>query len=150
MKTLIVLLTALIFFTGCQSLIINDNDGALKTTGKVTGRVLLGASTIGLSEFKYRQWRQTDKLNKIMASWKGEHQSDLILKWGPPQRKSSDGNGGKVFVYENIANTRMNGVAINYGGGFSTVHANNTSYKQTRMFYVNNKGIIYAYRWQGI
>jgi hypothetical protein len=38
-------------------------------------------------------------INKTMQSWVGNHQSDLIANWGPPQQVMDDGRGGKIFIY---------------------------------------------------
>lgn len=41
---------------------------------------------------------------KIMDSWLGHHQSDLIASWGPPTRTASDGKGGSILIYEQYVN----------------------------------------------
>ncbi|MCG2661761.1 MAG: hypothetical protein L6437_16135, partial [Kiritimatiellae bacterium] len=42
---------------GCAGLIIRHEDNVGKTTGKVLARILLGAGTIGISEFKMAEHR---------------------------------------------------------------------------------------------
>jgi hypothetical protein len=43
-------------------------------------------------------------VNKMMESWVGHHQSELILAWGPPNQVSSDGKGGQVLIYSGYVN----------------------------------------------
>ena len=71
--------------------------------------------------------------NKLMQSWVGSHQSQLILSWGPPNQTTSDGAGGTILIY--AAERRI---------------PDDNVYIATRMFYVNPSGIIYSWRWQGL
>jgi hypothetical protein len=105
-------------------------------------------------------------IDKTMESWMGNHQSDLIASWGPPQQVLDDGQGGKIFVYSTTrsytspgsATTNMTGSA--YGIG-NTVYGNATSYTtynppQTssynayRMFWIDGNGRIYRWAWKGL
>ena len=36
---------------------------------------------------------------EIMNSWKGAHVSRLIRSWGPPQEITSDGLGGRIYIW---------------------------------------------------
>lgn len=91
-------------------------------------------------------------INKKMESWVGSHESDLIASWGPPQQVSDNGQGGKVLVYQNYVNLgQTQGVATSDGYGntrFSMPQSR--GYNRTRMFYVNEAGYIYSFRWQGM
>src|SRR5579862_3873642 len=62
--------------------------------------------------------------NKMMASWEGQHESNLLAKWGPPSQIMSDGSGGKVWIYTAqrsfqtapaTATTTMDTTVYNYG-----------------------------------
>ena len=86
------------------------------------------------------------RINKTMSSWIGHHQSELIASWGPPTRTSSDGKGGIVLVYESYRNMGTKGSVDSRGN----IRVRDNSYIRTRMFYVNNNGIIYNWRWQGL
>ena len=71
--------------------------------------------------------------SRMMESWMDNHQSQLILSWGPPNRTASDGAGGTILIYEEAVQV-----------------TDDDGYTATRMFYVNPSGIIYAWRWQGL
>ncbi len=62
---------------------------------------------------------------EIMDSWLGHEKKEVILKWGPPQRTTSDGNSGEVLVYSNQ-------YAYNY-----------QPYWKHTMFYINPSGKVY-------
>jgi hypothetical protein len=90
-------------------------------------------------------------MNKAMDSWVGCHKSDLIKQMGPPTRYESDGKDGEILIYEYSQGRQIPGTA--YMGSDGNLHytaptmVNNQAY---RMFYVNNKGIIYYWRWHGM
>lgn len=63
-----------------------------------------------------------------MDSWLHHSKHELILKWGPPVRTTSDGADGEILIY---CSTRY------YDG--------NTFYNY-RMFYANGSGEIYSWR----
>lgn len=92
------------------------------------------------------------KINETMESWVGSHESELIASWGPPQQVSGNGQGGKILVYQNYVNLgHTQGVATSDGYGntrFSMPQSR--GYSRTRMFYVNEAGYIYSFRWQGM
>ena len=92
--------------------------------------------------------QRAEETNKLMASWVGSHQSDLIAKWGPPSRTASDGNGGSILIYEAMGQIPGQVYRVPFGG------LNYTAPQQvarwSRMFYVNPQGVIYRWRWQGL
>jgi hypothetical protein len=75
------------------------------------------------------------QVSKVMDSWIGKHEADLISSWGQPSIRTSDGQGGKVLLYGNVA--------------YSAAPQQN-GYQRTRMFYVDPDGRIYSSRWQGL
>jgi len=89
--------------------------------------------------------------SKAMQSWVGSQQSQLILSWGPPTRSTSDGAGGTILIYEYDRNTgQIPGRAVrNLDGSISYTAPQATGYVATRMFWVDAKGVIYYWRWQG-
>ena len=91
-------------------------------------------------------------VDKKMQSWVGMHESTLIQSWGPPQSVSSDGANGKVLVYQGHVNLGQTPGRINYTGygTYSYTAPQQRGYDRSRMFYVNPKGVIYNYRWQGL
>ena len=105
--------------------------------------------------------------NKMMASWEGQHESNLLAKWGPPSQIMSDGAGGKVWIYTATrqfqtspatATTTMDTTVHNYGntsygyGQATTTFtpAQTASWQAYRMFWINSDGIIYRWAWKGM
>lgn len=86
-----------------------------------------------------------------MNSWVGSTQHDLILKWGPPTRTTSDGADGTILVYEYTSNGgQIPGQAyVGAGGVVFYTAPQSTQRTATRMFYVNGEGVIYSWRWEG-
>jgi len=89
---------------------------------------------------------------KIMDSWTGHHQSELIASWGPPTRTASDGKGGAILIYESYVNLGQTpGEAqVNYSGKVTYTSPQQRGYTRTRMFYVDARGYIYHWRAQGL
>lgn len=105
-------------------------------------------------------------VNKVMESWTGHHQSDLIASWGPPQQVMDDGEGGRIFIYSTTraftspgrSTTTVTGSAYgtgNYAYGSATGSATYTpprtsSYNAYRMFWIDQNGYIYRWAWRGL
>ena len=104
------------------------------------------------------------RISETMESWKGHHVSDLIASWGPPQQIVDDGRGGSIYVWKQHVSipwtkgySTEKGTITNYGGNTS-YYRNRTTYTpptnlewdRTRMFWVNKRGIIYHWQWQGL
>ena len=101
---------------------------------------------------------------KIMNSWKGAPVSRLIRSWGPPDYVTSDGKGGRVYIWKrniNIpiadARSKTKG-AITYSPYLDeytikskTVHTDAVVLKgeKVRMFWVDQNGIIYSWKAKG-
>jgi hypothetical protein len=94
----------------------------------------------------------TSSIDDTMASWVGSHQHDLILKWGPPTRSTSDGADGWILIYEfDRDGGQIPGHAdLGYDGSVYYTAPQSTGYVAQRMFYVHKDGIIYAWRWNGV
>lgn len=94
------------------------------------------------------------QVNEVMASWVDCHSSELITKWGPPNRTMDDGAGGQLFIYEFGRSSTGPGYASTqaYGSRYSTVYypPQTSGYVATRTFWVNSEGIIYRWAWKGI
>lgn len=91
-------------------------------------------------------------VTELMNSWLGSHQSDLIASWGPPKRTASDGKGGTILIYEEYVDLgQTSGRAyVDYWGNITYTNPQQRGYTRTRMFYVNERGYIYNWRWQGL
>lgn len=95
--------------------------------------------------------------DKMMDSWMGATEQQLISVWGPPTRTDSDGGSGKVLTYtftENwVSPYFVPGQLTDNGNGTATYRPprqdSGTSVK-VRQFYVNAEGRIYSWRYQGI
>lgn len=77
-----------------------------------------------------------------MNSWKGSHISKVIASWGPETKLTGDGKGGKVYTWE------RKWTAFGYYDFKDVYHEGKKKYC-IKNFYVNEKGIIYYWRWQG-
>jgi hypothetical protein len=98
-------------------------------------------------------------IKEIMDSWKGSHQSTLIKSWGPPDRTTSDGKGGNILIYNKgkggsiitdnvqIPTTKLKGIIERPPYYEYDITTDNT-YQRYRMFYVDDKGIIYYWKYQ--
>ena len=75
--------------------------------------------------------------NEVMNSWKGAHISSVIRSWGPPNRITSDGAGGHIYIWSEQT------VIPNALGTLFDVESPPTTNKHVRMFYVRSNGIIY-------
>jgi hypothetical protein len=118
------------------------------------------------------------KMNAIMSSWMGHNANDLIAAWGPPAATMSDGSGGQIFIYDQSGQVVLPGTSTttaNYTGtanatynqfgnvgtananAYGTANATTTYHPPTvipinrkRMFWVNQRGEIYRWSWQGL
>lgn len=101
---------------------------------------------------------------EIMNSWKGAHVSRLIRSWGPPQHVTTDGAGGKIYIWKkNIDITLADAKAktkgtITYSPYLDEYTIDSkTTYtdpvvlegEKVRMFWVDRDGIIYTWRAEG-
>jgi len=82
------------------------------------------------------------RTTEVMSSWKGSHISKVIASWGPETKLSGDGKGGKVYTWEKKWTTS------GYYD-FQDVYHEGKTKTCIKNFYVNEKGIIYYWRWQG-
>jgi len=107
-----------------------------------------------------------EKVNAVMRSWEGSHESDLIAAWGPPQQVMSDGSDGKVFIYTQqfsyttpgTSTTTGNATAYSYGNttnvygnSYTTYNPSQTYTRQRqRIFFINSEGRVYRWSWRGL
>ena len=87
-----------------------------------------------------------------MQSWVGKHQSELIQAWGPPQGVTSDGKDGTILMYSVYVDQGQQAgeVSVDFFGNASYTTPQQLGYYRSRMMYVDAKGYIYHFRWQGI
>jgi hypothetical protein len=91
-----------------------------------------------------------DQERATMQSWVGHNKSELIGTWGPPQKVSTDGQGGEIYIYD---------TTMNFGQSSGQVYSQNNKIYYTnpqsrvvtrsRMFYINKSGVIYSWLCQG-
>ena len=86
-----------------------------------------------------------------MKSWMGNHQGSLIDSWGPPDRITDDGRGGRILIWEKYVRTGQTPGrwGTNWFGGRVYTAPVEQSYTRSRMFWVNADGIVYSWRWKG-
>ena len=90
-------------------------------------------------------------INKIMESWIGHYQSELIDKWGTPTKIMPDGKGGNIIIYESLKGTWGYQRDIHIvGGSHYTTSPRQSGYAAKRIFHVNEKGVIYFWKWSGL
>ena len=65
----------------------------------------------------------TANYEKILNSWVGSEEVDLIRKWGPPQQSYESG-GHKFLAYSSSRNVYMPGTTPSY----TTMYIGNTAY----------------------
>ncbi|WP_223433293.1 hypothetical protein [Pseudomonas sp. GL-B-26] len=68
----------------------------------------------------------TAKYEKILDTWVGEDELNLVRKWGPPQQ-SYETSGHRFLVYSNVRNVFVPGQAPTY----QTSVIGNTAYTNT-------------------
>jgi hypothetical protein len=104
--------------------------------------------------------------SRAMASWVGNHYSNVIASWGPPDQVFDDGSGGRVFVWTRTRSYTTPGSATTQTNGSATIIGNTvwgdatsrTTYnpaethqwKSYRMFWVDRNGRIYRWAWRGL
>ena len=90
-------------------------------------------------------------IDRIMDSWVGHYQSELVALWGPPTKIVSDEKGGNIIIYESLKGTWGNPKDETIvGGAHYPTRPSQPGYAATRVFYVNEKGIIYSWKWSGL
>jgi hypothetical protein len=89
-------------------------------------------------------------MRKEMDPWLGRSQHDLYLQLGPPNSITEDGNGGTILIYENRQNYAYVPGQVTVQGNTATyTNPQTLGYVRSRMYYVNQGGIIYSYRGKG-
>ena len=100
---------------------------------------------------KANDFKRASKINTYMAYWVGHYQSELIAFWGPPTKVVPDGTGGSIITYESLkgswGNEKDKPIV---GGTHYPAGPRQHGYAATRIFYVNEKGIIYSWKWSGL
>ena len=100
---------------------------------------------------KIKVFNRAEKISRIMDSWLGHYQSELIAYWGPPTKIVPDGKGGNIIIYESLKGTWGNKKDKRIvGGAHYPTEARQPGYAATRIFYVNEKGIVYSWKWSGL
>ena len=96
-------------------------------------------------------FKKASTMSGIMDSWVGHYQSELITSWGPPTKTVPDGKGGNIIIYESLKGTWANVKDKRIvGGAHYPTGPRQPGYAATRTFYVNEKGIIYSWKWSGL
>lgn len=117
---------------------------------RTTSAVILLALATSCGALKGDDHRRTSAVNRIMNSWVGHYQSELIADWGPPTEILPNEEGGNILVYESLKGTWGDDKDKRIEGGAQyATGPRQPGYSATRVFYVNEKGIIYSWKWSG-
>ena len=112
--------------------------------------MLFGLNAFGCAK-KVSDFKKASTIDGIMDSWVGHYESELVAYWGPPTEVVPDGKGGKIIVYESLKGTWGNETDKRIVGGSQYAsRPRQPGYAATRMFYVNEKGIVYSWKWSGL
>jgi len=104
------------------------------------------ANTRQVSDFE-----KARKMDHYMASWVGHYQSELISRWDPPTEIRPDGQGGTILIYESLKGMWGGEKDKSVVGGLHYPTGKRQSgYAAKRVFYVNEKGIVYGWKWEGL
>lgn len=125
---------------------IEPDDGVFMTTMKITGRVLVCPLTFGISEILLLNDRETTFLKYAnylyFNSFLDKPCAVAIQAFGAPTRVTTDGNNGKIYVWEKI-----------YTTGGETYYYNNRIHstplrlhKDIKEFYYTNDNKCYHWR----
>jgi hypothetical protein len=94
----------------------------------------------------------TGCISSTMDPWIGHTEQELILSWGPPQQRVSDGSDGTVLIYSSYVTTgTAPGELIpTSSGGAIYTPPQTYGHQRVRMFYIRADGTIYSWRAQGL
>jgi hypothetical protein len=99
---------------------------------------------------KVTDFEKASTINRIMDSWVGHYQSELMASWGPPTKIEPDEKGGTILIYESLKGTWGSEKDKRIVGGTQyPTKPRQPGYAATRIFYVNEKGIIESWKWIG-
>lgn len=73
----------------------------------------------------------------------GHSKQDLIMKWGPPARYTSDGGNGEILVYAKQVYLPPSSSSFYTPGTVTTSYDQGLNYYDYTFFYVNTNGNIY-------
>ena len=100
---------------------------------------------------KVTDFEKASAIDRIMDSWVGHYQSELIARWGPPTKIVPDEKGGNIIIYESLKGTwgdlRDESVV---GGAHYPTRSGDPGYAAKRIFHVNEEGVIYFWKWSGL
>lgn len=88
------------------------------------------------------------RINKQMGSWMGQHESELIASWGPPDRVIEDGHGGRILAW--VAERATSSGSAQHWENMTTAQATTSTRRSYRMFWVNRDGVVYRWAWRGL
>ena len=148
---------------GCASLHIEPADSAGVKIAKGVMRIPVGVLTLGRSEMYHQRER-------VMRSWIGHHEADLLMAWGPPAAVLDAGGGDYILVYieDRMHVTSGRSVTSSSATASAQVYGNKvygqaqgqsrTTYTPAvvqqwtvfRQFRVRPTGEIVAYSWRGL
>jgi hypothetical protein len=122
-----------------------------KTKWLLISAFMLFALNCSSSAPKVNDFSKARTINRIMDSWIGHYQSELIAQWGPPTEIVPDEKGGNILIYESLKGTWGNVKDKRIVGGTQyPTKPRQPGYAAPRIFYVNEEGIIESWKWSGL
>jgi len=136
---------------GAYTAATNADNPTSVAFGSAVGAIGLGVSFYNWSKLVQEKRAErivfwSNKAQEVMESWVGQHESDLIASWGPPNKIMPDGKGGTVLDYSHYRDFGYRG----YIDRFGNLYGYPLGYTADRYFYVDSNGIIYNFKWKGL
>lgn len=95
-------------------------------------------------------FRKASQVDRVMDSWIGHYESELIDRWGSATRVRPDGRGGRILIYESLKGIWAEEQGEALAGGGQYPQPREPGYVANRTFYVNSQGLIYLWKWSGL
>ena len=84
---------------------------------------------------------------EVEAIWKGQPKKNIIYKFGPPTRETSDGDNGTILVYEyNVGSNTTTKTTYNQYDNTKREQSNTNYVNEHVWFYLNSEGVCVGVR----
>lgn len=100
---------------------------------------------------KHDDLRKAAAVDRVMKSWVGHYESELVAVWGAPTKVEQSDTRGRTLIYESLKGAWGDERDVRIvGGGTYMTESPQPGYAARRIFYVNKEGVIYSYKWSGL
>lgn len=84
---------------------------------------------------------------EVEAIWKGQPKKNIIYKFGPPTRETSDGDNGTILVYEyNLGSNTTTKITYNQYDNTKREQSNTNYVNEYVWFYLNSEDVCVGVR----